>query len=144
MAYLQIISVKNFRSLSIIRLAIHLSRNKRKWMRNAENEQYIAGYFAPLFSNFAPLFSLFVFHSISHRNWHMRKNLKDFLVYFCGINKTQNSHKMRKVYSECFIFHCVLWRTLVKCKMRKVYSQPNRYAVITGKREVCNSPERGK
>ncbi len=34
--------------------------------------------------------------------------LKGFCgLFFCGINKTRNSHEMRKVYSKCFIFYCV-------------------------------------
>ncbi len=41
----------------ILRPATHLSQN----MRNAKNKKCIAGYFAPLFSRFAHLFSLFAF-----------------------------------------------------------------------------------
>ncbi len=65
----------NTAARSSIRLAIHLSRN-------VTNEKCIAGYFAPFFSHFAPLFLLFVFCSISHLGRHSCENLKDFLVYF--------------------------------------------------------------
>ncbi len=119
LVYLQIISVKNFRSLSIIKPAVHLSRHMQKWMQNAKNNKCIAKYFAPLFSQFCTPFPLLAFHSMSQQGWHSQENWKDFVGGFCGINKTRNSHEMRKVYSECFLFHCVfrekhLWNA--KCE----------------------------
>ncbi len=46
-------------SKKALRPAVHLSRNMRKWARNAKNEKCITGYFASLFSRFALLFSFF-------------------------------------------------------------------------------------
>ncbi len=50
-------------------------------------------------------------------------------LFFCGINKTRNSHEIRKVQSECFVFRGVFHENTseisAKCEIGKVYSQPN-------------------
>ncbi len=99
------------------RLAIHLSWNMQKWVRNAKKERCIAGYFVSLYSLFTPLFSHFVPGSAFTRK------VKGFRgSFFHGINKTWNSYEMRKVYSECFVFCGVFFaKILAKCKMRKVH-----------------------
>ncbi len=66
----------------LVQQAIHLSQNTRKWAWNAKNKKCIAEYFVPLFSRFAPLFSLFAFHSILRQGWHSHKESNDFVVYF--------------------------------------------------------------
>ncbi len=62
-------------------LAIHLSQNMRKHLRNAKNKKFIARYFA----------SFFTVHSISHQGWHLREKSKDFLTlqwpYHCPIDR---------------------------------------------------------
>ncbi len=75
----------------------------------AQNEECIAGYFAPLFLRFAPLSSLFAFCA-----WDLRGKSNNFEV-FRNINKTQNLHEIRKVYSECFVFQGVF-----REKIRKI------------------------
>ncbi len=105
--------------------AIHLSQNTRKWAQNGKNEKWIARYFAPLFSHFAPLFLLFALRSISRNGRHSRENSKGFHdLFFRGINKTRNSSEMRKMYSECFAFCGVFYEIPVKCEKWKVYSWP--------------------
>ncbi len=62
----------HFILLELLKPAIHLSRNTRKWPQ--KNKKCVAGYFA-----FHAPFS--VFH-ISHQGWHSREKSKDFVVYF--------------------------------------------------------------
>ncbi len=81
-----------------IRLAIHLSQNMPKRLQNSKNEKGITGYFALLFSQFAPCFSHFAFQSILGQGRHLREKSKDFL------NETWNLNETRKVYDECFVF----------------------------------------
>ncbi len=139
LAYLQIISVKNFRSLSIIRPAIYLSRNMWKWTWYTKNGKCIVGYFASLFSHFAALFLLFEFHSISRQGWHSGENSKDFVVYFFA---ALIKHEIRMKCGKCImsVSYFIVFRKKhswnAKCEKC--------IAAITSGREVCNSPERGK
>ncbi len=96
----------------------------RNRSQNAKNEKRIARYFAPLFSCFAPLFSLFAFHSILCQGGHLRKNSKDFVVYFfCGINRTRNLPKMWKCVVS--ILHLLVYfaKTFAKCSWNAKYEK---------------------
>ncbi len=54
-------------------------------------------------------------------------------LFFCRINKTQNSHEIRKVYSECFVFCGVLRKNTREMQNMKVCSQPRESLTWTDK-----------
>ncbi len=90
----------------VLRPAIHLSQNTRKWSWNVKDEKCTAGYFAWLFSRFTPPFFRILQHFAP--GLAFTQKVKEFRgLFFRGINITQNSHEIRKVYSECFVFRVV-------------------------------------
>ncbi len=98
-----------------------------KTIAKCEKWKCIAGYFVSLFSH--PFFHFSHFTAFALGPAFMWK-VKDFILFFRGINKTRNSHEIRKVYSECFVF-CGVFREnireiLVKCEIQRVYSRPNK------------------
>ncbi len=98
LAYLQIISVKNFRSMSIIRPAVHLSQNTQKWTRNAKNKKCITGYFAPLFSHFASPFFAFYISQHFVPGLAFARKLKRFCgLFFAALIK----HEIRMKCGKC-------------------------------------------
>ncbi len=109
--------------LILLRPAIHLSRNTREWAQNAKNEKCIAEYFTPLFSHFAPIFSLFAFCSNLRQCWHSHENSKDFMIYFFAtLIKHEICMKCKKcMISVSYFVVCIMKNTR---EMRKVYSQP--------------------
>ncbi len=118
LAYLQIISVKNFRSLSIIRPAVHLSQNTRKWSWNAKKRKVYSGVFRAIFSAFcAPFFAFCISQHFAPGLAFARK-LEGFCgLFFWGINITRNSHEMREVYSvSYFIVFCEKNSWHAKCE----------------------------
>ncbi len=110
----------------IIRLAIHLSQNMRRWAQNAKNEECIAGYFTSLFLLFVPHFSLFAFCSISRQGRHSRGKSKDLVIYFfAALIKYDIRMKYEKCIASVKYFVACFAKTLAKCEVRKMYSQPN-------------------
>ncbi len=78
--------------MTLVRPALHWSQNMRKWSRNAENKNCIAGYFASLFSHFAPG-SAFA--------W----KLKGFRgLFFRGINKPATNYSSLFANNDEIIF----------------------------------------
>ncbi len=106
------------KKVNIDRLAIHLSRNTQKLGQNAK-KKCMVGYFTPLFSRFTSLFSHFAPGSAFTRK------VKGFRgLFFCGINKTWNSHEMWKcIVSVPYFVVCFAKNTR---EMQKVYNRPYR------------------
>ncbi len=102
----------------VLRPAIHLSQNTRKWARNAKNKKYIAGYFAT-FCVLHPFFR------ISCQGRHSCANSKDFVVYFFA---ALIKHEIRLKYEKCIesVSYFVVCFAKNTNEMRKVYSLANK------------------
>ncbi len=95
-----------------IRLAIHLSRNTRKWAQNAKNEKCTARYFAPLFWFFA-------FRSTSCQGWHSSENSKNFMVnFFMALIKHEICLKCEKCIASVSHFMVCFAKTFAKYNER--------------------------
>ncbi len=86
----------------IVRMAIHLSQNMQKWVRNAKKRKVYSRVLCATLFVFHDLFLVFCISQHFAPGSAFAWKLKGFCgLFFRGINE------MRKVYSECFIFHSV-------------------------------------
>ncbi len=111
--------------IASLRPAIYLSWNRQKWAQNVKNEKCIAGYFAPLFLRFTPLFSLFAFCSNLCQGWHSRKTQRISWFYFFT---TLIKHEIRIKCEKCIVNVSHFVACFTKCEIRKMCSQPKRAA----------------
>ncbi len=93
------------------------------------------------FSLFAPLFSLFTFHSILHQGWHSCEKSKDFTVYFFTAlikHKTRMKYENNMVsvsyYMVCFAKTLVKYPQNAKYKKCTAISQPTNITFLLGRR----------
>ncbi len=97
------------RNILPLRPAIHLSRNMEKWVQKTRSVQ--RGISRDLCQ---VSFCIFRFSHFVPGSAFMRKQKGFRGLFFCGINKTQNSPGVRKVYSECFAFRGVFLENIRK------------------------------
>ncbi len=92
-----------------------------------QKTKVLTWYFASLFSRFAFLFSLFVFHSISHQGWPSREKSKNFVVYFfTALIKHEIRMKYKKFIASISYYMVCFVKTFAKYKIGKVYNRPYR------------------